>query len=180
MKVKRLRQFAPRASKLYATGVRPVQIYGGSVLGLSPSQLARMRAGAALAAGGAGYLPCTASLIAFRLGADADPFVSEPVRQLRSGMRLWNSSNEAERNEFTQCWRQARDIFSRIPASQRWARVAGPVSVTVVTILGSDWNSLQADLWRALFSSFVAVVGAAAWRDLHILDVFTTSVQRRL
>jgi hypothetical protein len=95
------------AQRLYASGVAPQEGYEAPIIGASPQQVAAMRRNACMSVVPAGSQPCSTTLIAWRLGADADPAVREPLNQLAMWRRLWTTSRPKERDDIRRAWQRA-------------------------------------------------------------------------
>ena len=78
------------ASKLYRSGVATTQEYGHPGTAASPSMITQMRAAAVKAAALPGTRPCTACVIAWKLGEGSDPALRIPVAQITAWRKLWD------------------------------------------------------------------------------------------
>ena len=110
----RLTKACRQATKLYLTGVAPMNQYAEEIAGASPTQREKAKAYAAKCAGaGAGAQPCTTALVHIRLGEKADPDITTPLRQLKLWMALLEGWPKAEEAKLTPIWRVAARRCSR-------------------------------------------------------------------
>ena len=133
-------------NKLYKTGVKPQQLYGASIVGVSPSQQKAARRAAILSSARAGVCPCPTTLLAWAQGPLGDPNVSIPTDQVRLWVSLWNSLPVSSHPPTRAAWRTARQRASDA-GKQKWQTAAGPISATICTLLDFGWDPVQADVW---------------------------------
>ena len=129
-RVKRLVAVNPRAARLYQTGVRPQQSYGACISGVAPGQLQSMRQAAAQSVRSAGVQPCTATLLAWRLGHGKDPAAAASRREL--GIVCAN------------VWHPCHDI---------WAGSCWSIKLHVFAAAARCCQSLSRTGWRQRFES---------------------------
>ncbi len=125
----------------------------------------------------AGSQPCTATLIAWRLGAESDPAVVEPVGQAALWMRLWGSTKVQERTSIAAAWRSAHLVVLFVGV--KWSTVSGPMQATIATLGQLGWAPCSPHQWLA--------PGRDAYADLNdksenaqvlILDQVRESAQK--
>ncbi len=135
------------AQRLYSSGVAPQEGYEAPIIGASPIQVAAMRRNACASVVPAGSQPCPASLIAWRLGADADLAVREPVRQISMWRRLWATSGSKDKAEIRRAW--IRAVPRVLLGGVHWGRVTGALQATVATLGQIGWIPNGPSRWLA-------------------------------
>ncbi len=174
-KVRSLVRINSGASKLYATGVRPQQSYGGSVIGVAPSQIRIMRRAAVCSASSAGAQPCTATIIAWRLGPQSDPAVTTPLEQVRLWMRLWARADKKERKEMRGAW--ARALPRILLGGLHWERVSGPLQATIAVLGQVGWHPVEPNRWIDASGTEYAELEWSSFANTGILDRLTRAFE---
>ena len=78
----------PAAIKLTMTGKNPVQTYGHVAQGASESQMGKMRSNLKNTTPFAGSYACTTTVLSWKYGPNADPFVKCPLEHIDSWVQM--------------------------------------------------------------------------------------------
>ena len=167
-----LTKVTAEASALYKTGVQRQQQYGCMAMGLAPEQRAQARTAARLSAGSAGVAPCVTTLLAWRLGGEADPSIQAQADHLRKWMKLWSSFDAAYKKEVTTSWRLARSALEGMHSSARWRRASDAMTSTIVVILEAGWHPLQPNHWWNADRTMVATPDTSLHAQCEIVQAF--------
>ena len=145
-KVKKLK-FTRQAKKLINTGVMPAACYGAPA-GWPPRQVAQARSAMARVLPGGKLSACITTTI--RLSSKKpfdDPGVKMPVTTILTWIDLWYKLVEGRRSPIRIAWGKVlRDMVERLP-TQRWAKVTGPISATIVSLQEMGWHPALPDVW---------------------------------
>ncbi len=147
MRIRRLTAVTGKANKLCQSGADPLQHYDDAVQGASPPIITSMRRNATRCVQSAGSHPCTATLLAWRIGSKNDPAVAAPMRQVQLWKRIWRSTPRHERGELREAWRTA--VPRILLGGTKWKMVSGPFQATVAVLGQLGWVPATPSCWLA-------------------------------
>ena len=177
--VGKLVKTVPKAKKLFKSGVRAQQAYGGQRQGCGPAQRHQARAAAANCAGPVGRHPCLTSTIAWGHGSEEDPEVQLQAKQLLVWLKVRWAANEADAIFLETYWRSLRDELSEAEPNKRWHKVCVAISATLTMLLDAEWDPRMTNVWvhpsRELVGKRVKLED-----DVSIVNSFKGTIKQKL
>eukprot|EP00969_Alexandrium_andersonii_P341460 15093690-Alexandrium_andersonii.AAC.1 len=111
-------------------------------MGMSPSQITRLRALAGQSLGIKATQFCTTTAIALELGEMNDPGVRVRTDLVLSWIATYASS--CHRQRIDRCWMK---LLPRLANKTRWCRAFGPIAAVQCTLRDIGWNPIAAGRW---------------------------------
>ena len=121
-----------KAAKLHRSGTLPQATWAYQVKGLSPTNIRKLRAAMVRAVfphSSAGL--STTTVIQVHYGVEADPAINLPLGILTYFIKRYQGSAELAEH-IDMVW---DDVHEHVKAGVTWARVTGPISAVIATIL---------------------------------------------
>ena len=157
-----------------------IHTYGKEAYGITPTQLAKLRAMAAEAVSTKTAGQCATTLIWIMLGQEQDPAIKIVGDQIRMWFYLMNSPIYHEDPEAVSLawWRAKTKYYT---ADNPWATIKGPMGATIGTLDhcgwvgitpfkwldgdGAEWQYVKGADITALIDAVKESAGARVWRD---------------
>ena len=140
----------------------------------------QQRQAAVRSMGNLGVQPCVVTALSLLAGPCADPFLYQPVAQIKLWCELWaKAQGKEERKEITFAWRTAK-AFAVAQGSGRWSKCSGPIAATICTLMDNNWEPTLPSRWRAPCGTIVAVIDQNASAPGMVARFFEETLRRRL
>jgi len=133
------------ASKMHKTGCIPAGKYGGHAQGFAPSRISQLRTAAAKTVPSPGSKPCITTLLSWRLGDDADPFMFCKVGQVKQWMQLCTTMELRDRLMLKKAWKSF--LPDMLQKSRSWRGVTGPARATIAVLASIGWSPTWQTRW---------------------------------
>ena len=153
------------------------QDYGATAIVLSPSCCRAAQANIAEATGLKAHGAPLHVAIEWAMGPNADPMVTRPAAQIVAWRSLWVSMDTAQKNEVRAMWPR---LLLDMHRDRRWARVSGPASATIATLMDAKWIAPFPDRWMAPDHNHFHVLGESETDFSTFLDIFKHQLRLEL
>ena len=126
-------------------GAKPQGTWGHQGMGLAPTTIQRIRQ--RMAVNGLIHKPggCTTTGYAVITGTSKDPGISLVIETMITWLKTLRESSIPEA-AIQRAWGKARDELQA--AKSRWAKVKGPMSAAIATLLDRGWTPHQPTEWE--------------------------------
>ena len=135
----------PAALKLTMTGTHPAQAYGHQAQGASMTQMFGMKRNIKNTTPFAGTRACSTTVLAWKFGPTADPFVRCPVEQIDAWFQTWTAATSDDRHDARFTWQRHLTTYL---TTGKYLVSMGPVAGTIHGVLRIGWRLARPGLWQ--------------------------------
>ena len=134
------------AASLWKASAWAQGAYAAQAIGLTKTELRRLRTSAAKAIDGGEKVRCATTLFAIRDKLATDPAVKQPVDQVHQWIKAWCEDSQL-RDLTMRAWPIVHERLLAAPVHQRWRHCKGPIAAIQTTLLNLGWDIPRADWW---------------------------------
>ena len=134
------------AASLWKASAWAQGAYAAQAIGLTKTELRRLRTSAAKAIDGGEKVRCATTLFAIRDKLANDPAVKQPVDQVHQWIKAWCEDSQL-RDLTMRAWPIVHERLLAAPVHQRWRHCKGPIAAIQTTLLNLGWDIPRADWW---------------------------------